>query len=537
MAATDPGPALEDLAVSEDAAADSVDSSAPEDTQGEDLAEAEDVTPDVEAPPVYVPPPPSPAEGRGFLIARGALHVHNLYSHDACDGTVDEDPKNDVCHAQFREQVCTSGLDFVFMTDHPSNMSGEEDFTRLLYFNEALGDTLVKNAAGDPIANVMHCPESIAGPPRDVVLTVGFEGTHTMPLGLQGHLEPRSLEKVSLEDTTPESERQAVVDAIHEKGGIVAIAHSEEEELSAATIAGLPIDAMEQYNMHANFNVVLATEIQRVFALQPFLDGAPDAPPGDLALLAMLDAFPEAAIEKWYAVSSIRPITGVIGSDVHQNVTTDGYCTPGGEYEALCDSLVELYPALVAALKKGGPLLLSDGKRIDSYERVFRWLHNRVLVQERTAPAIIEALRLGRTTSVFPLFGELDGFDFHAEIGDQILEMGSSVALASSPKLVVSTPKPYPTPWAAFTLEEAPLAEIDTRILGFDATGAKIMDTTVTSVGGGGGPTTVTPDMAGRYHVEISIRPKHEAKALRGQADLASKTYRWLMSNPVYITP
>ena len=63
------------------------------------------------------------------------------------------------------------------------------------------------------------------------------------------------------------------------------------------------------------------------------------------------------------------------------------------------------------------------------------------------------------------------------------------------------------------------------------------MDTTVTSVGGGGGPTTVTPDMAGRYHVEISIRPKHEAKALRGQADLASKTYRWLMSNPVYITP
>jgi len=519
-----------------------------------DIATSDDVAPDI-APSdgadsdvtddVVIPPPVHGPVARGLVALRGALHVHNRFSHDACDGRVDEDPTAAPdCLADFRAQLCTSGLDFAFMTDHPSNMSGQP-FEELLYHDAAAGDTLVRNAKSDPVANIIECPETLGGPARPVHLTVGFEGNFTMPLGLEAHLDPIELERVGLDDATPEADRKAVIDAIHAKGGLVAIAHSEREEIGADALATLPIDVMEQYNIHANFLTILEENITRVFDLEAFLKGAVDGPEADLAFLMMLDIFPDAAIQKWYQVSARRPITGVVGSDVHQNVVLDGYCTPGGEFEALCDSLAESYPVLVANLKAGGPLTLSDGKRIDSYERIFRWLHNRVYAKDSSAAAIKEGLALGRQISVFAIFGELDGLDFRAEHGDAakatITELGGQLSLkGDAPTFVVTAAaKPRPAAWAQFLPEESDAAEVETHLIGIDETGT-FLDVSIPTPAAGGSAVAdlrVTPDKPGRYHVEVLIRPKHLIRVLRARSPLADLTFRWAITNPIYLKP
>lgn len=541
-AATVDVPTSSDAAVAEDTSAapelpeldveepPSPDAEAPDGADSGDTGESPDTTPP--------PPPPEGPETRGFVALRGALHVHSIFSHDACDGRTDEQPDAPDCLADFRAQLCTSGLDFAFLTDHPSNMSSYP-FDKLLLHDAAAGDVMTYTDGGAPFSNAVACPATVGGPARPVHLTVGFEGTHTMPLGLEAHLEPASMERVSLTDDTPEADRKAVVDAIHAQNGVVCIAHSEETELSAETIAALPIDAMEQYNMHANIKNILEKDIGRLFGLERFMDGAEDPPSADLVLLAMLDAFPEPGIEKWYTVSSQRPITGVVGSDVHQNVTTDGYCTPGGEYEALCDTLAEAYPVLVANLKKGGPLLLGDKKRIDSYERVFRWLHNRVYATENSAKAIREAIRAGRTVSVFTVFGEPRGLDLYAKVGDAITELGGTVSLADKPTLEIKGPGfPSPQGWVEWLPEEAEAAEIETHLIGFSPAGEKLLDVAATGgVNGSEAHLTVTPDVPGRYHVEVLIRPKHLIRVLHAESALADTTYRWAVTNPIYVTP
>lgn len=482
-----------------------------------------------------LPPPVFGPEARGLVVARGALHVHSVFSHDACDGHVDEVSVDAACEAEFIAQICTSGLDFIFLTDHPSNMS-KHPFPALLHHDEKRGDTLVKSAAGDPYANVVHCKDGDGGlAAHDVVITVGFEGTHTMPVRLGKHLDPPELEKYALTDVNDLEKQKSVGAAVHAVDGVWLNAHSEEDEISAERLAALPLDGMELYNTHANFNVILkGGKLEKLFDLQAFLDGAPEPPAADLVLLSMLDVFPEPGIIKWYKVSAMRPITAVIGADVHQNVNLDGYCTPGGQYEALCDALAEQYPALVAALKKGGPLKLTDQKRIDSYERIFRWFHNRVYVTERSANAVADGIRKGRVMTVFTVFGEVANVDVHATEAGSIVEMGGQVSLAKSPKIVVRPPDPpVARPWSPFTADEAKSAVVTAKLMLVDKDGK-----TEVSAEFEAKPDallTFGPDRPGRYHVEVMITPKHLSRALAGRKDLAEKSYRWLVTNPIYV--
>jgi hypothetical protein len=503
---------------------------------------AQDAAPDTSpAGDIGAPSPaPSGPASRGFTAVRGALHVHSVFSHDACDGRTNDGPDAPGCLAEFRAQLCTSGVDFAFLTDHPSNMSSYP-FERLLLHDAAAGDTLTRAPDGTPVANTVHCPETEGGLARSVVLTVGFESTHTMPLGLEGHLEPLEAERIAILDATPEAERRAVVDAIHARKGVAAIAHSEEDDLSASTIAGLPLDAMEIYNVHANLKAVMSEDITRLFALQTFMSGAEDPPSSDLVMLPMLEGFPEAGIRKWYDVSSRRPITGIIGSDVHQNVTTDDICTPGAPYEAVCDTLEADWPVLVANLRRGGPLLLADGARIDGYDRVFRWFHNRVYTTDTSAAGIREALRAGRQISVFSVFGELAGLDLRAETACSpactVTELGGTVSLSDAPVLAVTAADaPAPSPWADWLPEEAGAAEIETHVIGFDARGEQVLDRVVEREGEDG-TLRFTPEVAGRYHVEVRIRPRHLTRVLRAEFALAERTYRWAVTNPIYVTP
>lgn len=478
------------------------------------------------------PAPPLLAE-RGLVAARTAIHVHSAFSHDACDGHGIEGGVMDAaCVARLRAAVCATGFDFMLLTDHPAHMS-DYPFVELLHEHPESGDALVLGDDGTPIANVLACPDG-AGT-RPAVLRVGFEGTHTMPVALQRHLDPAALEKVPLKDETPEEQRAAVVDAIHQAGGVALIAHSEEDELSAETIAALPLDGMEMYNFHANFNAVLSDAPERLFELEAFVDPAPGGPDPDLVGLVMLDVFPEPGMAKWRAVAAQRPIAGVVGHDVHENVDLSGYCDPGGEYESLCGLLEAAFPNLVATLKKGGPVIMEDGDRLDSYDRIFGWLHNRLLVTGVSPGAETEALLAGRNITVWNLFGEPEGLDVVAMTAAGPTEVGGRVSLADAPVLWVRLPAaPIPgaqNRWADLDVGGAELHAVLWRLLPDQAPVA------AWETDEWGAVTALPLTDAGGYQLELWITPLHLAGAMAPLDEAAARPYRWAEANPIYVDP
>ena len=502
----------------------STDGAGPGDAAGADGAGAADAVD-------LGPPPPTLAE-RGLVGARAALHVHSAYSHDACDGAgIDEaGVLNAPCVDRLRAAMCATGFDFVMLTDHPAHMS-DYPFLELLHADPTKGDTVVTGTDGAPIANVLACD----GPdgPRPVVVRVGFEGTHTMPVALQAHLDPLELEKVSLKDETSAEARAAVVEAIHMVGGVAVVAHSEETELSGSTIAGLPIEAMELYNFHANFNTILADAPERLIDLEAFLDPAPGGPDPDLVALIMLDVFPEPSIVKWREVAATRPITGVVGHDVHENVELTGYCTPGGQLGSLCGLLEDAFPHLIAALEKGGPLLLEDGDRLDSYNRIFGWMHNRLLVPVVEPGAEADALRTGRSYTIWSVLGEPEGLDVVAVAGGETVEVGGEVQLADAPVLWLRLPAaPVPGPqnrWAPVDVGGAALRAVLWRLVEGQAPEAVWESTTW------GAEVAYAPDQPGAYQLELMLTPRHLAQALLPLVEPAERELRWAEANPIYV--
>ncbi len=163
-------------------------------------------------------------------------------------------------------------------------------------------------------------------------------------------------------------EPRALVDAIHARGGAAFVAHLERAALAdpSAYEAARP-DGIEIANLHAN-----AEEVRIRLALgQLFL-------PAPLALGVLVRA-PDANLERWSKLASARAIVG--GVDAH------------AKFRAL------------------GPL----GGTVDRYRDVFRLLTTHVLVRERSAPAILEALRAGRSYVAFEGIEPVERFDFARE--------------------------------------------------------------------------------------------------------------------------
>src|SRR3990167_6576810 len=95
---------------------------------------------------------------RGYLELRGLVHVHSIYSHDACDGAPHDGAGvyNQPCLEDFRSGVCQTQDDFFFLTDHGDSFRDNE-FPQVLLFDAARGDLLVERAIG-PTANWLACP-------------------------------------------------------------------------------------------------------------------------------------------------------------------------------------------------------------------------------------------------------------------------------------------------------------------------------------------------------------------------------------------
>ena len=433
-----------------------------------------------------LPPAASMGPRRGLIPARGIIHLHSPYSHDACDGR----PRpgggpDETCLAHLRAALCTDKIDFAALTDHDDSMA-DEDFATLFLVRGV--DTLVMNAGGDPIASRLACDDG-----HKVLVTVGGENP-IMPIMLDRHVTGTVAQRHAIYN----ADDAATVAAFRDAGATVWIPHTEQR--TTAELIALAPDGIEIYNLHAN----LDPDIRRDFLGLPAngaISGALEFagmdvnnPEPDLALLSFLAASTP-ALTRWdELLGRGLHVAGSGGTDAHENTI---------------------------------PLLLKDGERGDSYRRLMRWFANIALVVDRSDPVQIEdAVRTGRSFVAFELLGTPVGFDVRAVAGPTITELGGTIAVDAGANLMVTVPT---------VLDLSPLLPppaIRARILRVDSEG-------VTEVAAGSGPTLTAPlDRVGAYRVEVAITPHHLAPYLgRLGPGYSEHELPWVYGNPIYVNP
>lgn len=477
--------------------------------------------------------------GAPLLTARLIAHLHSPLSHDACDGHSDHTGglagRDQDCLQQLEDGLCASRIDVAFLTDHPSYVS-EQTRDDALLKRAGRGEVDELTDGGLAVGNRILCPGG-----RSVFVATGVEGTHTMPIGLEQKL-PRY--GVATDVGASLADLSQLRDEIHAAGGLYFIAHSEEKDLPTAVMQQTLTDGMEWYNPHGNFKQLyggdtigagvdlahLGDFLNTLKGLEPFLFGS--SAQADLLYLVLLSGgFPEAGITKVHDVLGVRRVTAVLGSDVHQNVSIQPVCK-GVAAQLVCNALAAAYPSLLTALIAGGQVKLSDGERLDSYPRILRWLNNRALVTEISVQGAKEALRLGRIWSVFAVFGEPGPFAFWADGADGRHELGSEVALAGTTLHVRMPDIPKPELGAQWTETQARTAWVRTVLWRTTAAGkVKAAEWPGVTL-----PVDYVPTEPGAYTVEVWITPHHLEAALGPKAAaFASKEYRWVLSNPIYV--
>lgn len=465
-----------------------------------------------------------------YQEVRGVMHVHSAFSHDACDeqGLSGTTP-NAACVAALREAPCKVGLQFVGLTDHPAHM---REFTpkELLLFDAAKGDELVLGADGSPVGNKVKCANG-----QSVLFTFGYESTHTLPIALE---RQPTLYEAYTNDRTP-AQITALVSDLKAAGAVVGLAHSEEADMPADLIVQGGADVMEWYNPHGNFKTVfggdkLGGNVSEVFSLvrgiDDFLKGSTSGAHPDLIYLRILPSWPKEGFDKWRTVQRSRHVPGILGSDVHQNVSVDPVCK-GTVQQALCQGLAGGRLAALALLAAGGQLIMSDNQRMDSYERIMRWLHNRILVDEVSPKAIADALRNGRSYGLFSVFGEPVDFSFVGRRDNDVRTMGEEMKAPAALQVRVPQPRSI-VGGATFDAAQAAKAELRVVLFRTDASGTTEVARTNTI----GSTLAFDAKDPGSYHIEIWVKPKHLTSALGGQSGLADAEYLWLITNPLRVT-
>ncbi len=436
--------------------------------------------------------PPSSELGawRGLVAARGIVHLHSPYSHDACDN-MPRDPlplgaPNEPCLADLRYALCAEQIDYAALTDHDDTMA-DEDFTTL--FNMRDTDQPVLDSGGAQIASHMTCDDG-----HVVTIMVGGENT-LMPVMLHQHV-PGTIQQ---RHDTYNADTLDASNAFRAAGGLTWIAHTEEHDISE--LRAVQPDGIEVYNLHANIDPKIRGPYLgldpsgAIEAVAPFADTNPGHPEPDLALLSFLEVN-QPAIDRWtQLLADGRHVPVTAGTDAHENAL---------------------------------PILLADGERGDSYRRMIRWFANDVLVQDPSDPLQVEAaLAAGRVFVAFEMMGTPVGFDVHAVLpAGTAVELGGTVHVADGATLVVDVP-------TVRKLDRSlPAPEIHATVLRIDATGSTVVAT------GDGPELTVPLAAAGAYRVEITMVPHHLGPYLADLGTAAAEVEQpWIYASPIYVDP
>jgi hypothetical protein len=418
---------------------------------------------------------------RGLIPARGIVHLHSPYSHDACDGMPRDAAgvPNESCLQHLRAALCEERIDYAALTDHDDTMA-DEQFTTL--FSMRGTDTPVLNGAGEQIASRIHCDNG-----HEVLVTVGGEND-LMPVMFDRHVPGTVQERRSIYN----GRSAAAIQAMRDAGALIWVAHTEQHPIDELRTAAP--DGIELYNLHANIDPNIRADFlglpgyTAISNAVEFADTNEGGPEPDLAILSFLEPNMP-GLTRWNELlAEGRHVAATAGSDAHENAL---------------------------------PVMLADGERGDSYRRVLRWFGNVVLVADPKDPVQIEAaLAKGRLFSVFEIMGTPEGFDVYATGGG---ELGDTVTFNAT-HLVVKLPK-------VRGLDPAlPAPEIRATVLRLNA-GA------VTTVTSGSGPDIdVTLPGPGAYRVEVTIVPRHLGPYLRdlGPA-FADRELPWIYTSAIYV--
>ena len=421
---------------------------------------------------------------RGLTPARGIVHLHSPYSHDACDG----DPRpggnpNEPCLADLRAALCTDRIDFANLTDHDDTMADEE-FTKLFHMR---GTDQAVMRGGMQIASRILCEDG-----HQVLITVGGEND-LMPIMLDRHVTAAT---VAERHDVMNGNDAAASAAFRDAGGLVWVAHTESKTID--NLHAVTPDGIEVYNLHANIDPDIRKDYlglpsgSAIASAINFADTQPGHPEPDLAMLAFFSPN-QPAIDRWTTLlGEGKHISVTAGSDAHQNAL---------------------------------PVMLADGERGDSYRRVLRWFSNVALVQNpKDIDQIEAALKTGQLYATFEVLGTPEGFDAYATTpSGATIELGGTIPRTQGADLTVTVPK-------VRNLDPSlPAPTIVAIVYWIDATGSHELsrgsDTFLTHLGA-----------PGAYRVEVRITPSHLGPYLRdlGTA-LAEVELPWIYTSPFYV--
>lgn len=452
---------------------------------------------------------------RGLRVVRGIVHLHSVFSHDACDGKPHPGGKpNAPCLQNLRQALCATRQDFALLTDHATLMTSA-DFADLFLPDAAAGDVpeRVMGSPGiDVVGNSMAC-DPMTAPGHRVHLAVGGEND-LMPVALRQHLGgSQAMRQQAMTADTPDAVR-----AFHAAGGVVLQAHGESrtlEQLRVLAAAGL--DGMEVYNLHANLDPKIRgpylglDPLGAITGLAPWLGAGSPAeggPEPDLALLGFLGPN-QPQLDRFDALlGQGHVLSPVLGSDIHENTLREP---------------------------------LSDGERGDGYRRLMRWFTNHLLVPQAplSTETLAQALAGHRGYGVFELFGSPAGFDFYATTrtptGTQVHELGSVLSQTTEPILHVFPPRPFPDAYHS----QSPDLRVIIRFIAENAVQAVDVLNVVTSADEVRLPLSYTLKSADRgpgvYRVEVHIVPRHLLHLLGEKKLSYVREYPFLYSAPIVV--
>lgn len=413
---------------------------------------------------------------RGLRTLKGIIHAHSTYSHDGCDNYIDNVGEPDFdCIDDLRTSFCATKLDYAMMTDHAGQMA-YYPFDELLLIAE--GDEPIERDGG-PVANRINCGEG-----RQLLYLMGSENDIEFS-GLEGHLPGTEEERAHIYSGTDTD----AVEAWQAGGALAFISHTEGKDLDY--IRSLPIDGIENYNLHANMMENLGGVLD---AFNVFLNNDTPIPHPDLSFLTLFH-LDQGVQDKWDALLSARHTIGFFATDVHRNALN--------------------FP-------------MSDGERIDGYRRLTHWFSNFALVDESSGldedRMLKEAVGAARLFSVVEVIGFPIGFDYRAESVSEVTEIGGDVSLADSPEMIVTCPTLY----GAQDDWEAP--EIVVRLYRSTTDGA------VEVASSTGEDLTYTPDEPGPYRVVIEMTPNHLRPWLGEEGEFMIGVTPWIVSNAIHVT-
>jgi hypothetical protein len=286
----------------------------------------------------------------------GNVHLHTVYS----DGHA--------THEQIVAMAAQAGLDFVIPTDHNVYVAGKDGW---------YGDTLM--LVGEEIHDVHREPQAN----HFLVFNVGREMAQYAP------------------------DPQALIDAVHARGGLGFIAHPFErtskyagepeinwENWDVSRFTGLSIwNYMSEFKSHVH---TLASTLLAVYAPSAVITGP----------------YPE-TLEKWDQLLQERPVPALCASDAH-----------GTTYHL-------------------GPLR----RVVLPYRHLFRALNMHILTREpfngqlvHDAALLYEALGQGHSFVAYDGIGSARGFRFEARSGAAVATMGEEISFHGKVAFEIETP-------------------------------------------------------------------------------------------------